>query len=119
MSLPSAGRCGVPVLLSCPHDNKNLRNAQALRATQIYASGDLAGPARKPASAATPAATSPSVTASTTAWALPLARMEAEVALGALLARFPEMSLAVSPQELRWRPVSLMNGLESLPVRLA
>jgi cytochrome P450 len=49
----------------------------------------------------------------------PLARMEAEVALGALLARFPEISLAVPARELRWRPVSLMNGLESLPVRLA
>jgi cytochrome P450 len=49
----------------------------------------------------------------------PLARMEAEVALGALLARFPGLSLAVPPQALRWRPVSLMNGLESLPVRLA
>jgi cytochrome P450 len=49
----------------------------------------------------------------------PLARMEAEVALGALLARFPRISLAVPPHELRWRPVSLMNGLESLPVHLA
>jgi cytochrome P450 len=49
----------------------------------------------------------------------PLARMEAEVALGALLPRFPGMSLAVPPGELRWRPVSLMHGLESLPVRLA
>jgi len=48
----------------------------------------------------------------------PLARMEAEVALGALLARFPGLSLAIAPQALRWRPVSLMNGLESLPVRL-
>jgi cytochrome P450 len=48
----------------------------------------------------------------------PLARMEAEVALGALLARFPGLSLAVPAAELRWRPVSLMNGLESLPVRL-
>ena len=48
----------------------------------------------------------------------PLARMEAEVALGALLARFPRISLALPPSELRWRPVSLMNGLESLPVRL-
>ena len=48
----------------------------------------------------------------------PLARMEAEVALGALLDRFPRISLAVPPSELRWRPVSLMNGLESLPVRL-
>ena len=49
----------------------------------------------------------------------PLARMEAEVALGALLARFPGLSLAVPAAGLRWRPVSLMNGLESLPVRLA
>jgi cytochrome P450 len=49
----------------------------------------------------------------------PLARMEAEVALGALIARFPGASLAVPPSELRWRPVSLMNGLESLSVRLA
>lgn len=48
-----------------------------------------------------------------------LARVEAEVALGALLARFPGLSLTVPPEELRWRPVSLMNGLESLPVRLA
>jgi cytochrome P450 len=48
----------------------------------------------------------------------PLARMEAEVALGALLACFPRISLAVPPEELRWRPVSLMNGLASLPVRL-
>ena len=48
----------------------------------------------------------------------PLARMEAEVALGALLARFPDLALAVPPQELRWRPVSLIHGLESLPVRL-
>jgi cytochrome P450 len=48
-----------------------------------------------------------------------LARVEGEVALGALLARFPRLSLAVAPEELRWRPVSLMNGLESLPVRLA
>jgi cytochrome P450 len=49
----------------------------------------------------------------------PLARMEAEVALGALLGRFPRISLAVPASELRWRPVSLMNGLESLPVHLA
>ena len=48
----------------------------------------------------------------------PLARMEAEVALGALLARFPRISVALPASELRWRPVSLMNGLESLPVRL-
>jgi cytochrome P450 len=45
--------------------------------------------------------------------------MEAEVALGYLLARFPAMALTVPRDEIRWRPVSLMNGLESLPVRLA
>jgi cytochrome P450 len=44
--------------------------------------------------------------------------VEAEVGLGALLARFPGLLLAVAPDELRWRPDSLMNGLESLPVRL-
>jgi cytochrome P450 len=49
----------------------------------------------------------------------PLARMEAEVALGALLARFPGLLLAIPPEELRWLPVSLMNGLDSLPVRFA
>ena len=48
-----------------------------------------------------------------------LARVEAEAALGALVARFPGLSLAVPPEQLRWRPDSLMNGLESLPVRLA
>jgi cytochrome P450 len=48
----------------------------------------------------------------------PLARMEAEVAFAALLDRFPRLSLAVPPEDLRWREVSLMNGLESLPVRL-
>jgi cytochrome P450 len=48
-----------------------------------------------------------------------LARVEGEVALGALLARFPRLSLAVPPGELRWRASSMMHGLESLPVRLA
>ena len=48
----------------------------------------------------------------------PLARMEAEVALGALLARFPRVTLAVPSSKVRWRPVSLMNGLDSLPIRV-
>jgi cytochrome P450 len=48
----------------------------------------------------------------------PLARLEGEVAFGALLARFPGMSLAVPPSSLRWRPSSLIHGLEALPVRL-
>jgi cytochrome P450 len=48
----------------------------------------------------------------------PLARLEGEVAFGALLSRFPDLSLAVPERELRWRPSSLIRGLESLPVRL-
>jgi cytochrome P450 len=48
----------------------------------------------------------------------PLARLEAGIAFRGLLDRYGEMTLAVSPGELRWRPSSLIHGLESLPVRL-
>jgi cytochrome P450 len=48
----------------------------------------------------------------------PLARLEAEIAFGALLERFPSMARAIRPEALRWRPSSLIHGLESLPVRL-
>ena len=48
----------------------------------------------------------------------PLARLEAEIAFGALLDRFGSITLAVPPDELRWRPSTLIHGLESLPVRL-
>jgi cytochrome P450 len=45
-----------------------------------------------------------------------LARMEAQVALGRLLARYPDIRLAVPPRALRWRTGLLMHGLVSLPV---
>ncbi|GAA2317159.1 cytochrome P450 [Streptomyces kunmingensis] len=48
----------------------------------------------------------------------PLARLEGEIAFGSLLARFPELRLAVPESVLRWRPSSLIHGLEGLPVRL-
>jgi cytochrome P450 len=48
----------------------------------------------------------------------PLARLEGEVAFGALLSRFPGLALAAPASTLRWRPSSLIHGLESLPVRL-
>jgi len=48
----------------------------------------------------------------------PLARLEGEVAFGALLSRFPSLALAVPESSLRWRPSSLIHGLETLPVRL-
>jgi len=49
----------------------------------------------------------------------PLARLEAEIAVSGLLARFGSISLAVPAASLRWRPSTLIHGLESLPVRLA
>jgi cytochrome P450 len=48
----------------------------------------------------------------------PLARMEAEIALPALFARFPGMELAVAPDELKPSQSFISNGHESLPVRL-
>ena len=48
----------------------------------------------------------------------PLARLEAEIAVSALLARFGSISLAVPAESLRWRPSTLIHGLEALPVRL-
>jgi cytochrome P450 len=48
----------------------------------------------------------------------PLARLEGEIAFAGLLSRFPSLSLAADPETLRWRPSSLIHGLEALPVRL-
>jgi cytochrome P450 len=47
----------------------------------------------------------------------PLARMETEIALAALLERFPRLDLDVPYGELRWRPSMRARGLLSLPVR--
>jgi cytochrome P450 len=47
-----------------------------------------------------------------------LARIELRVAFQALTTRFPDMALAVEPGELRFRDLSIVYGVESLPVRL-
>jgi nocardicin N-oxygenase len=47
-----------------------------------------------------------------------LARVELQVALGALLARFPEMRLAVGAEDVVWRDGSLAHGVAALPVHL-
>ena len=47
----------------------------------------------------------------------PLARLEGEVALRALLERFPDLRLAVDAAELAWRDVPLFRSLARLPVR--
>jgi len=48
----------------------------------------------------------------------PLARLEARIALPAIFARFPELSLAVPASELTPLRSFLTNGHTSLPVRL-
>jgi cytochrome P450 len=48
----------------------------------------------------------------------PLARLEGQLAITALLDAFPSMELAVSTDELEWLPTMLSRGLTSLPVRL-
>ncbi|SDC29074.1 cytochrome P450 family protein [Actinokineospora iranica] len=49
----------------------------------------------------------------------PLARMEAEIAIGALLARFPNLALAADPGDLAWRNSTIVRALSTLPVRLS
>ncbi|SBV05042.1 Cytochrome P450 [Streptomyces sp. Ncost-T6T-1] len=46
----------------------------------------------------------------------PLAKAELEIALRAVLARFPGISLAVPAELLEWRRTRLVRGLVSLPV---
>ena len=48
----------------------------------------------------------------------PLARLEAEVALRALLPRVGRVELLVAPEALRYRPSIQARGLEELPLRL-
>jgi len=48
----------------------------------------------------------------------PLARIEATVALPALFERFPDISLAVPPDEIEPAPTFLLNGVDTLPVLL-
>jgi cytochrome P450 len=48
----------------------------------------------------------------------PLARMEGNIALGSLLRRFPELALAVPPEDLHWDHGDglVLRGLSELPV---
>jgi cytochrome P450 len=47
----------------------------------------------------------------------PLARLEARIAIGSLLARCPELSLDIHPAAITWRPGMMVRGPWSLPVR--
>ncbi|MCT9106466.1 cytochrome P450 [Streptomyces mirabilis] len=46
----------------------------------------------------------------------PLARLETEIAVTALLGRLPDLALDADPAELRWRPSLRARGLLALPV---
>lgn len=48
----------------------------------------------------------------------PLARLEATIALPALFQRFPDLALAVRPDELEPPGTFIMNGVRTLPIRL-
>lgn len=45
----------------------------------------------------------------------PLARMEGDIALTTLLARYPELRLAVPVEDIRWKP-GFLRALEALPL---
>ncbi|MGH6654322.1 MAG: cytochrome P450 family protein [Actinocrinis sp.] len=46
----------------------------------------------------------------------PLARLEARIAFETLLGRLPDLRLAVPSDQLKYRPSTIMRGLEALPV---
>lgn len=48
----------------------------------------------------------------------PLARLEGQIAIPALLKRFPNIDFAVDPDTLEWADQILLRGLKALPVRL-
>ncbi len=48
----------------------------------------------------------------------PLARMEGSIAINSLLARQPNLQLAIPAESLRWRATPTVRGLEALPMRL-
>ena len=47
-----------------------------------------------------------------------LARLEGRMAIGALVQRFPNMSLAVTRDNLRYKPTQSLRGLRELPLHL-
>jgi len=49
----------------------------------------------------------------------PLARIEAEQAIGTLLNRFPQLRLAVPPAELTWSQAMFVHRLDTLPLLLS
>ena len=49
----------------------------------------------------------------------PLARLEARIALDAIVQRYPKLRLATTSAQLQWRGGPALRGLRSLPIQLA
>ena len=47
----------------------------------------------------------------------PLARLEGQIAITALLKRMPKLRLAVPYSEIRWKPGLILRGVKALPVK--
>jgi cytochrome P450 len=47
-----------------------------------------------------------------------LAQLEVEVTLVQMLARFPNLELAIAPHDVRWARASFMRSVEALPIKL-
>ncbi|WP_214482193.1 cytochrome P450 [Bacillus sp. SM2101] len=48
----------------------------------------------------------------------PLARLEANIAINALINRFPNIKLNVSEEDIQWRHSEILRGLVQLPIKL-
>lgn len=49
----------------------------------------------------------------------PLARVEGQIAIGSLLQRFPQLHLAVEPEQLVWKDAGSLRVLAALPVSIS
>lgn len=47
---------------------------------------------------------------------VPLAKLQIEIALARLITRYPDLRLAVEPEQVRWENNALLRGLVALPV---
>jgi cytochrome P450 len=47
---------------------------------------------------------------------IPLAKMQIEIALSRLITRYPDLRLAIPPEQVRWENSALLRGLKALPV---
>nr|MBA3869764.1 cytochrome P450 [Anaerolineae bacterium] len=48
----------------------------------------------------------------------PLARIEGVIAINTMLARLPNLSLAVDPNALEWNQTILLHSMKALPVNI-